>query len=65
MPTFENIFSKFDRKKKGSLSYDDYIELVMFAGMVRNSFFYYDPKRVGKATLSLDDFFNAVTVIYP
>eukprot|EP01080_Neovahlkampfia_damariscottae_P001025 gene1025-9929_t len=59
------IFKKFDRKNKGEINFDGYIELCVFLGTCRNIFQKYDSYGNGKITLDLNSFLDVASFIYP
>ncbi|EPY23681.1 programmed cell death 6 protein-like protein [Strigomonas culicis] len=54
--TFQSMMRKFDRQKRGSLGFDDYVELSIFLSKARNVFSFYDRQRVGQVTFTFDTF---------
>jgi peflin len=57
--TFQAVMRKFDRQRRGSLGFDDYIELSVFMAQVRDTFHYLDYNRNGTVTFSFDTFLGA------
>ena len=57
--TFQTMMRKFDRQKRGSLGFDDYVELSIFISTVRNVFAFYDRQRSGQVTFNFDAFLAA------
>jgi peflin len=57
--TFQTMMRKFDRKRQGSLSFDDYVELSIFISTTRNVFGFYDRQRTGQITFNFDSFLAA------
>ncbi|CAJ1006657.1 putative EF-hand domain pair/EF hand [Leishmania naiffi] len=55
-PTFQALMRKFDRHRRGSLGFDDYVELSIFISKVRNVFAFYDRERTGQVTFTFDTF---------
>jgi Ca2+-binding EF-hand superfamily protein len=62
--SFQQIFVKFDRKKKGALDFDGYIEMCIFLGTMRNVFGYYDRNRQGVVSFNFDSFLQMSSMIY-
>lgn len=54
--TFQALMRKFDRHRRGSLGFDDYVELSIFISKVRNVFAFYDRQRTGQVTFSFDSY---------
>ncbi|KAG5510036.1 hypothetical protein GH5_07886 [Leishmania sp. Ghana 2012 LV757] len=54
--TFQALMRKFDRHRRGSLGFDDYVELSIFISKVRNVFAFYDRQRTGQVTFTFDTF---------
>ncbi|GET86998.1 programmed cell death 6 protein-like protein [Leishmania tarentolae] len=54
--TFQAVMRKFDRQGRGSLGFDDYVELSIFISKVRNVFAFYDRERTGQVTFTFDTF---------
>ncbi|KAG5509632.1 hypothetical protein JKF63_06337 [Porcisia hertigi] len=54
--TFQALMRKFDRHRRGSLGFDDYVELSIFISKVRNVFSFYDRERTGQVTFTFDTF---------
>ncbi|AYU77216.1 programmed cell death 6 protein-like protein [Leishmania donovani] len=54
--TFQALMRKFDRQRRGSLGFDDYVELSIFICRVRNVFAFYDRERTGQVTFTFDTF---------
>ncbi|KPI89647.1 EF hand-like protein [Leptomonas seymouri] len=54
--TFEAVMRAFDRQHRGSLSFDDYVELSVFMEQARDAFSYFDPDYAGAAVLNFDIF---------
>lgn len=63
-PTLEKIFKMFDFHKTGSLSFDGYIELCAFLGIMRGQFMPRDTQYNGQATFSWEQFVAACLEIY-
>lgn len=61
--TFQGLMRKFDRQKRGSLGFDDYIELSIFLSKARNTFSFYDRQRTGQVTFSFDMFVAGGTAV--
>ena len=45
---------RFDRERKGSLTFAQYIELVIYFGNLRKLFDFYDPRRTGQIQMTFD-----------
>jgi len=58
--TFQIMMKKYDHEQIGGLKFDDYIELSVQLGTVRNVFAFYDRQRTGQVTFNFDSFFTAV-----
>ena len=58
-PTFQLMMRKFDRRQSGGLHLDEYIDLSVTLGTVRNVFAFYDKQRTGQITFNFDSFFTA------
>ena len=56
--TFQILMRKFDRDQRGSLKFDDYVELSIFISTVRNTF---DLNRSG--TVTFDNFLKILTML--
>ncbi|KPI89646.1 programmed cell death 6 protein-like protein [Leptomonas seymouri] len=54
--TFQALMRKFDRQRRGSLGFDDYVELSIFISKVRNVFSFYDRQRTGQVTFNFDTY---------
>lgn len=54
--TFQALMRKFDRQKRGSLAFDDYVELSIFLSSVRDTFAFYDKDGSGKVVFNFDTF---------
>lgn len=54
--TFQAMMRKFDRHKRGSLGFDDYVELSLYLSKARRVFGTHDPQGKGQAVLSFDNF---------
>ncbi|KAK7196670.1 programmed cell death 6 protein-like protein [Novymonas esmeraldas] len=54
--TFQALMRKFDRQRRGSLGFDDYVELSIFISKVRNVYSFYDRDRTGQVTFNFDAF---------
>lgn len=54
--TFQALMRKFDRQRRGSLGFDDYVELSIFVSKVRNVFSFYDRQRTGQVTFNFDTY---------
>ncbi|KPA76363.1 programmed cell death 6 protein-like protein [Leptomonas pyrrhocoris] len=54
--TFQALMRKFDRQRRGSLGFDDYVELSIFISKVRNVFAFYDRQRTGQVTFNFDTY---------
>lgn len=62
--TFQALMRKFDRQKRGSLAFDDYVELSIFMTSVRDTFSFYDKDSSGKVVFNFNTFLmGAVSVI--
>lgn len=57
--TFQAVMRKFDRQSRGSLGFDDYIELSVFMAQARDAFSYFDFDRNGTVTFNFDTFLGA------
>ena len=57
--TFQTMMRKFDRQRRGSLGFDDYIELSIFISTVRNVFGFYDRQRTNQVVFTFDTFLAA------
>ncbi|PBJ73753.1 programmed cell death 6 protein-like [Trypanosoma cruzi cruzi] len=56
--TFQTLMRKFDRRKRGSLGFDDYIELSLFVGKANDAFQAQSQGKAG-ATFSFSSFLSA------
>eukprot|EP00796_Vickermania_ingenoplastis_P012173 gene12173-8374_t len=54
--TFQALMRKFDRHKRGSLAFDDYVELSIFLTAVRDTFAFYDRDATGQVVFNFDTF---------
>lgn len=54
--TFQAVMRKFDRQRRGSLGFDDYVELSLYISKARSVFQFYDRQRTGQVTFNLDTF---------
>ncbi|CAD2221025.1 programmed cell death 6 protein-like protein [Angomonas deanei] len=54
--TFQALMRKFDRQRRGSLGFDDYVELSIFISKTRNVFSFYDRQRTGQVTFNFNAF---------
>ncbi|KAK7196669.1 EF hand-like protein [Novymonas esmeraldas] len=61
--TFQAVMRKFDRQRRGSLGFDDYIELSLFLAQVRDTFGYADLDRRGHVVFNFDSFLGTVATI--
>jgi Ca2+-binding EF-hand superfamily protein len=61
--TFDYLFKKFDRNRRGNLTLDGYIELCCFLGTARNVYAAYDTQRVGSVQFNFDQFLFATSKI--
>lgn len=57
--TFQAVMRKFDRQRRGSLGFDDYIELSVFMAQAKDAFNYFDFDHDGTATFNFDTFLGA------
>ena len=57
--TFQIMMKKYDHEQVGGLKFDDYIELSVQLGTVRNVFAFYDRQRQGSVTFNFDTFLTA------
>ena len=62
-PVFQLMMRKYDHEKVGGLRFDDYIELSIVLGTVRNVFAYYDKSRSNAVVFNFDSFIAAVLSI--
>lgn len=63
-PTFQALMRKFDRQKRGSLAFDDYVELSIFLTAVRDTFAFYDKSGSGNVVFNFDTFLmGSVSVV--
>lgn len=61
--TFQAVMRKFDRQRRGSLGFDDYIELSVFMAQTRDAFNYFDRGHNGTVVFSFDTFLGAGTML--
>lgn len=62
--TFQALMRKFDRHRRGSLGFDDYVELSFFLNSVRDTFAFYDKDGSGTVAFNFDTFLmSSVSVI--
>lgn len=54
--TFQALMRKFDRQKRGSLAFDDYVELSVFLSSVRDTFAFFDKDGSGRVVFNFDTF---------
>ncbi|EPY30029.1 programmed cell death 6 protein-like protein [Angomonas deanei] len=54
--TFQALMRKFDRQRRGSLGFDDYVELSIFLSKTRNVFSFYDRQRTGQVTFNFNTY---------
>ncbi|CBZ24833.1 EF hand-like protein [Leishmania mexicana MHOM/GT/2001/U1103] len=62
--TFQAVMRKFDRQHRGSLGFDDYIELSIFMAQTRDAFAYYDRDRSGQVLFNFDTFLGTAATIW-
>jgi Ca2+-binding EF-hand superfamily protein len=55
-PVFQLMMKKYDKNREGGLKFDDYMELSIMIGKIRNTFSYYDTSRTGNVTFNFDAF---------
>ncbi|KAG5510035.1 hypothetical protein GH5_07885 [Leishmania sp. Ghana 2012 LV757] len=60
---FQTVMRKFDRQHRGSLGFDDYIELSIFIAQTRDAFAYYDRDRRGDVLFNFDTFLGTAVII--
>ncbi|KAG5483531.1 hypothetical protein CUR178_07853 [Leishmania enriettii] len=60
---FPAVMRKFDRQHRGSLGFDDYIELSILIAQTRDAFAYYDRDRRGDVLFNFDIFLGAAAII--
>ncbi|KAG5484104.1 hypothetical protein LSCM1_05959 [Leishmania martiniquensis] len=61
--TFQTVMRKFDRQHRGSLGFDDYVELSIFMAQTRDAFAYYDQDRSGHVLFNFDTFLGTAAII--
>lgn len=62
--TFQALMRKFDRAKRGSLAFDDYVELSIFLTSVRDTFAFFDKDGSGRVVFNFDTFLlGSVSVV--
>lgn len=45
---------KFDKQRRGSLTFDQYLDVCIYLGNLRKLFHFYDPQHRGAITLTFD-----------
>ncbi|CAG9571149.1 EF hand-like protein [Leishmania major strain Friedlin] len=62
--TFQAVMRKFDRQHRGSLGFDEYIELSIFVAQVRDAFAYYNRDRSCQVLFNFDTFLGTAAAIW-
>lgn len=52
---------RFDGNRRGTLTFDEYIDLCLYLANLRNLFYFYDPHGTGRITLTFDQLVASTT----
>ena len=60
---FQELMRKFDEKRVGALTFEDYIDMSIFVGNVRRTFAFYDRQQTGQVTFNFNNFMTAAVTL--